>query len=437
LICFISQGFFGIIRPMEIIVHKYGGTSVGTPEKIKSVAQRIKKVREAGFEVVVVVSAMGHTTDELIDLMQKVTDSPDPREYDMLVSTGEQVSAALLAMALQAMGCPAVSLTGGQAGVVTEDIYKKARIKEIKLDRLKKELKSGKVVVITGFQGVDSHGDIITIGRGGSDTSAVAIAAALKAQVCEIFTDVDGVYTTDPRIVPEARKLRYISYEEMLELASLGAQVLHPRSVECASIYNMVIHLRHAQKDIEGTYIMSPERILDSLDAARDKEGGKMEKKEAVRGIALDENIAKLGILNVPDRPGTAAKIFGTLAKEKINVDMIVQSIHSQGTQADLAFTVDRPELKKAVEIAERVAKELQAAGVVADSDVSKVSLVGIGMVSQPGTAAKMFETLSDAGINIQLITTSEIKISCVVKAEQGKKAVQMLHKAFGLEKVA
>src|SRR3989339_1023547 len=364
LICFISQGFFGIIRPMEIIVHKYGGTSVGTPEKIKSVAQRIKKVREAGFEVVVVVSAMGHTTDELIDLMQKVTDSPDPREYDMLVSTGEQVSAALLAMALQAMGCPAVSLTGGQAGVVTEDIYKKARIKEIKLDRLKKELKSGKVVVITGFQGVDSHGDIITIGRGGSDTSAVAIAAALKAQVCEIFTDVDGVYTTDPRIVPEARKLKYISYEEMLELASLGAQVLHPRSVECASIYNMVIHLRHSSQDIEGTYIMSPERIA--------KEVGKMEKKEAVRGIALDENIAKIGIFKIPDKPGTAAKLFGALAEAKINVDMILQSIHPAGNLADMAFTVDRPDSKKAVEITNQVAQALEAEGVVADPDVCK-----------------------------------------------------------------
>lgn len=413
---------------MEVIVHKYGGTSVGTPEKIKNVARRVKKVRDAGYEVVVVVSAMGHTTDELIDLMHKVTATPPPREYDMLVSTGEQVSAALLAMALQSLGCPAVSLTGGQAGVVTEDIYKKARIKEIKLDRIKKELKAGKVVVITGFQGVDSKGDIITIGRGGSDTSAVAVAAALKAGVCDIYTDVDGVYTTDPRIVPEARKLKYVSYEEMLELASLGAQVLHPRSVECASIYDMVIHLRNSQKEDEGTYIMSPERI---------KEVGKMEKKEAVRGIALDENIAKIGILKVPDKPGIAAKLFGALAAEKINVDMIVQSIHSAGTQADMAFTVDRPEMKKAVEVTERVAKELKAESVISDADVCKVSLVGIGMVSQPGTASRMFETLASEKINIQLISTSEIKISCVIKKEEGKKAVQLLHKAFGLEKVA
>ncbi|KAF0134961.1 MAG: aspartate kinase [Candidatus Saganbacteria bacterium] len=407
---------------MAIIVHKYGGTSVGTAEKIKNVACRVKKTRDQGDEVLVIVSAMGHTTDELIELMNKVSENPDPREYDMLVSTGEQVSAALLAMALQSIGCPAVSLTGGQAGVITEDIYKKARIKEIKLDRIKKELKAGKVAVITGFQGVDSKGDIITIGRGGSDTSAVAIAAALNAKVCEIYTDVDGVYTTDPRIVPEAKKLKSISYEEMLELASLGAQVLHPRSIECASIYGMVIHLRSSLNESEGTYI---------------KEATKMEKKEAVRGIALDENIAKIGILKVPDKPGTASKIFGALADEKINVDMIIQSIHSQGTQADMAFTVDTPDLKKAVEIAKRVAKELGAAEVISDPDVAKVSLVGIGMVSQPGTASKMFKALSESKINIQMISTSEIKISCVVKFEEGKKAVQVLHKAFGLDKIS
>jgi len=250
---------------MTIVVHKYGGTSVGTPEKIKNVAQRVKKVRDRGHDVVVVVSAMGHTTDELIALMHKVTENPDPREYDMLVSTGEQVSAALLAMALQNSGCPAVSLTGGQAGVVTEDIYKKARISEIRLDRIKKEIKQGKVVVVTGFQGIDSKGDIITIGRGGSDTSAVALAAALKAEICDIYTDVDGVYTTDPRMVPEARKLRYISYEEMLELSSLGAQVLHPRSVECASIYNVIIHLRSSLRKMKGPILCPRHGLLRRL----------------------------------------------------------------------------------------------------------------------------------------------------------------------------
>jgi len=414
---------------MPIVVHKYGGTSVGTPEKIKNVAKKVKKVRDQGNQVVVIVSAMGHTTDELIDLMNQITPDPDPREYDMLISTGEQVSASLLAMALSSIDCPAVSLTGGQAGVKTEDIYKKARITHIHLNRMQKELKAGKVVVITGFQGIDSKGDIITIGRGGSDTSAVAIAAALKAAVCDIYTDVDGVYTTDPRIVKDASKLSYVTYEEMLELASLGAQVLHPRAVECASIYDMVIHLRSSTKDVIGTYIMSPERIA--------KEAKKMEKKEAVRGIALDENIAKIGVLKVPDKPGIAAKIFTALANEKINVDMIVQSVHSSGSLADIAFSVERPDLKRGVAVAKKIAQELKAENVVADDDVAKVSLVGIGMVSQPGTAAKMFETLSENKINIQMIATSEIKISCVIKREQGKKAVQILHKAFGLEKVA
>lgn len=414
---------------MALIVHKYGGTSVGTPEKIKNIAKKLRALKEAGNQLVVIVSAMGHTTDELIDLMNKVAETPDHREYDMLISTGEQVSASLMAMALIDIGCPAVSLTGGQAGVVTEDIYKKARIKHVHLDRLKKELKAGKVVVITGFQGIDSKGDIITIGRGGSDTSAVAIAAALQADVCDIYTDVDGVYTTDPRIVPEASKIKYISYEEMLELASLGAQVLHPRSIECASFYNMVIHLRSATKDVKGTLIMSPAQIA--------KEVGKMEKKEAVRGIALDDNIAKIGVLKIADKPGIAAKLFGALAEEKINVDMIVQSVHSKGALADMAFTVERTDLKKAVQVAEKVGKELSSEGVISDSDVCKVSLVGIGMVSQPGTAAKMFDTLSKEKINIQMIATSEIKISCVIKKEQGKKAVQVLHKAFNLEKVS
>jgi aspartate kinase len=404
---------------MEIIVQKYGGTSVGSPEKIKNVAKRIASVHnKEGKQVVVIVSAMGHTTDELIDLMHQVTSNPVPREYDMLVSTGEQVSAALLAMALQNIGCPAISLTGGQAGVITEDIYKKARIKEIKLDRVKKELKEGKVVIITGFQGIDSKGDIITIGRGGSDTSAVAVAAALKANICEIYTDVKGVYTTDPRIVKEAKKLPFLSYEEMLELASLGAQVLHPRSVECAMLYGVVIHLRSSFSDEEGTLI---------------KEVGTMEKKQSVRGVALDKNIAKIGILKVPDKPGIASKIFGELSKEHINVDMIVQSIHSAGTQADMAFTVNRTDLNKAIEVLTRVAKELNAEGIDSDKEVSKVSVVGVGMVSQPGVAAKMFESLASENINIEMISTSEIKISCVIKEKDAHKAVKILHEVFEL----
>lgn len=405
---------------MALIVHKYGGTSVGTPEKIKDIAKRLARLKKDGNEIVVVVSAMGHTTDELIDLMRGVASSPDPREYDMLVSTGEQVSASLLAMALLELGCPAVSLTGGQAGVITEDIYKKARIKDVKLDRIRKELKDGKIVVITGFQGIDSKGDIITIGRGGSDTSAVAIAAALKADVCDIYTDVDGVYTADPRIVKDARKLESISYDEMLELASLGAQVLHPRSVECARVYGLVIHLRSSSSEAPGTLI---------------KEAGKMEKRESVTGVALDADTAKVGILGIPDKPGIAAKLFGSLAKEHLNVDMIVQSVHSAGTKADMAFTVKKEEVKKAVEVTERASKELNAEGVISDPNVAKVSIVGVGMVSRPGVAAEMFDALAKEGINIEMITTSEIKISCIVKGDQGKKAVQILHEKFGLSR--
>ncbi len=405
---------------MAILVHKYGGTSVGTAEKIKKIAKKLAKLKKDGNEIVVIVSAMGHTTDELIELMNKVSDSPDPREYDMLVSTGEQISASLVAMALLDIGCPAISLTGGQAGILTEDIYKKARIKDIHIDRIKKELKAGKIVVITGFQGIDSKGDIITIGRGGSDTSAVAIAAALKADVCDIYTDVEGVYTADPRIVKDAKKLKEISYEEMLELASLGAQVLHPRSVECARIYGIPIHLRSSTKNVEGTYI---------------KEVSKMEKKDVVTGVALDNDVAKVGILKIPDKPGIAAKIFGSLADEHINVDMIVQSIHSAGTQADMAFTVKRSDVKKAVEVTRMIGKELNAEDVVSDPHVSKVSLVGVGMVSKPGVASEMFKVLAKEGINIEMISTSEIKISCVIKSDHAKKAVEILHEKFGLSK--
>lgn len=407
---------------MATIVHKYGGTSVGTPEKIKNIAQKLKKLKSQGHNLVVVVSAMGHTTDELIDLMKKTAKEPDHREYDMLVSTGEQISAALMAMALIDIGCPAISLTGGQAGIVTEDIYRKARIKEVKLERIKKELKDGKVVIITGFQGVDSKGDIITIGRGGSDTSAVVVAAALKADVCDIYTDVDGVYTTDPRIVPEAKKLKEISYEEMLELASLGAQVLHPRSIECAKNYGLVIHLRSATKDVEGTYIKNI------------KGGSRMEMQKAVSGIALDTDVAKVGVLKIPDRPGTASRIFSALAKEKINVDMIIQSVHPKGEKADLAFTVGCTDLNKTKEVIQKIANELGAEEVVVDEHLAKISIVGVGMISQPGVAAKMFEVLAKGKINIEMISTSEIKISCVIKEDKGKLAVKLLHAAFELD---
>lgn len=405
---------------MPIIVQKYGGTSVSSVERIKSVAARITAAKSAGNDVVVIVSAMGETTDELIDLLHKVTDNPDPREYDMLLSTGEQVSAALVTMAIHALGFKAISLTGWQAGVHTEDIPSKARITHIKLDRIQKELGEGRIVVVTGFQGIDSHGDITTIGRGGSDTSAVVIASALKADVCEIYTDVDGVYTADPRIVKDAKKLKFISYDEMLELASLGAQVLHPRSVECAKNYDLVIHLRSSLSDVEGTYI---------------KEVSEMEKKDVVSGVAIDSNIAKVGILKIPDKPGIAAKLFKTLGDEKINVDMIIQSIHSSGSLADMAFTVAKPDFKKAVDVTRKVASELGAEGVISDDNVAKVSIVGVGMISKPGVAGTMFDVLGKNGVNIEMISTSEIKISCVVKADQAKKAMELLHKEFNLGK--
>jgi aspartate kinase len=405
---------------MALVVQKYGGTSVGSAERIKNVAARVTATKAAGNDVIVVVSAMGDTTDELIELLNQVTDNPDPREYDMLLSTGEQVSAALLTMSIHSLGFKAVSLTGWQAGIQTEDIPSRARITHIKLDRIQKELNEGKIVVVTGFQGIDSHGDITTIGRGGSDTSAVVIAAALKADVCEIYTDVDGVYTADPRIVKDARKLKYISYDEMLELASLGAQVLHPRSVECAKNYGLVIHLRSSITDVEGTYI---------------KEVSSMEKKDVVSGVAIDVNTAKVGILKVPDKPGIAAKIFKTLGDEKINIDMIIQSIHSSGTMADMAFTVSKQDMKKAVEVAKRVANEIGAEGVVSDDKVAKVSIVGVGMISKPGVAGTMFDILAKNGINIEMISTSEIKISCIVRADQAKKAMEVLHKEFNLGK--
>lgn len=387
-------------------------------DRIKKVAARITATKAGGHDVVVIVSAMGDTTDELIALMNQVTDNPEPREYDMLLSTGEQVSAALVTMAIHALGFKATSLAGWQAGVHTEDIPSKARITHIKLDRIQKELGEGKIVIVTGFQGIDSHGDITTIGRGGSDTSAVVIAAALKADVCEIYTDVDGVYTADPRIVKDAKKLKVISYDEMLELASLGAQVLHPRSVECAKNYGLVIHLRSSLSDVEGTYI---------------KEVSEMEKKDVVAGVAIDTNVAKVGILKIPDKPGIAARLFKSLGDEKINVDMIIQSIHSSGNYADMAFTVAKPEMKKAVEVTKRIAQELGAEGVLSDDNVAKVSIVGVGMISKPGVAGTMFEVLGKNNINIQMISTSEIKISCVVGVHDAKRAMELLHKEFNL----
>ena len=410
---------------MALIVQKYGGTSVGSAERIKKVAERVVKTKRAGNEVVVIVSAMGHTTDELVSLLKQITKNPDPREYDMLLSTGEQVSAALLASAVIELGEKAVSLTGGQAGVMTEDIPSKARIKAVKFDRLKKELAQDKIVIVTGFQGIDSKGDITTIGRGGSDTSAVVIAASLKADVCEIYTDVDGVYTTDPRVVPNARKLEKISHDEMLEMASVGAGVMHPRAIQCGKIYGMDIHVRSSFNDKEGT-------IITKLSAKEVKE---MEKRGLVTGIAFDTNVTKIGVLQAPDKPGIASRIFNALAEENISVDMIIQSIHG-GSVADLAFTVAAGELNKALQVIKVANEKIGAKEIVSDDSVAKISLVGVGMVGAPGVAAKMFDTLAKNNINIQMISTSEIRISCVVDGKQAKKAVQVLHEAFELNGV-
>ncbi len=405
---------------MALIVQKYGGTSVGTVERIKHVAKRIVASKRQGHQLVVVVSAMGKSTDDLIALAKQICDPPVPREYDALLATGEKVSAALVAMAIHAQGEKAVSLTGGQAGVVTESVYSKARIRKVNPERIFKELEKDQIVIVTGFQGESPEGDIITIGRGGSDTSAVILAAAIKADVCEIFTDVDGIYTTDPRICPAARKLDSIAYEEMLELASLGAGVMHPRSVEAGLEHGIVIHVRSSMHESSGTLI---------------KEASTMEREKAVTGVALADEQAKMVIRDVPDKPGVAATIFSALGENKINVDMIIQATQKDGTNS-ITFTLDQDDLKPALRVLEEIAKMYSGSKIEYNDQIAKVSIVGVGMISQPGVAAKMFKTLADNGINIELISTSEIKISCAIAKAQGVKAVNALHKAFELDTV-
>ncbi|MFZ5649604.1 MAG: aspartate kinase [Bacillota bacterium] len=400
-----------------LIVQKYGGSSVADADRIKRVAERVAGVRKAGHGVVVVVSAMGDTTDDLIGLVKSISDSPGDRELDMILSTGEQVSIALLAMALQNLGVEAISMTGPQAGILTDRVHTKARIKEINCDRLKEELSMGKVVVVAGFQGINRNGDITTLGRGGSDTTAVALAAALEADLCEIYTDVDGVYTTDPRIVKNARKLDAITYDEMLELAHLGAQVLHPRSVECAKIYNIKLCVRSSFNNNPGTIV---------------KEETDMEKKLVVTGVAHDLNVAKIGIFDVPDRPGIAWTIFQALANEHINVDMIVQGSMRDDVN-DIAFTVATTDLKKALAVVERIKEEVGFSGYTSDDSVAKVSVVGAGIATNHGVAALMFEALAQKNINLEMIGTSEIRISCIIKADLAVEAVNALHDQFGL----
>lgn len=405
---------------MAIIVQKYGGSSVADAEKIKNVARRVAATKEKGNHVVVTVSAMGKTTDELIHLAQQVTEQPDERELDVLLSTGEMISCTLLAMALKSLGYDAISLSGAQAGIWTDAVYSRARILTVEAHRIVKELGEGNIVIVAGFQGITRDMDITTLGRGGSDTTAVAMAASLEAQICEIYTDVEGVYTADPRFVPQARKLNEISYEEMLELATYGAKVLHPRAVELAELFNIPILVASSFTESPGTLIHG---------------GIAMEVRNKVRGIAHDMDVAKITILGVPDRPGIATAIFEALAKENISVDTIVQNASVERV-TDLTFTVAKSDLDRAMRAVEPAAKSIGARGCVADAKLGKISIIGTGMQNTPGFAARMFRALYEQGINIELITTSEIRITCIVDQERVQDALIVLHKAFELEKV-
>ncbi len=405
---------------MGLIVQKFGGTSVATPEKIKRAAVRAVQTHKEGNQVVVVVSAMGHTTDELFDLAYQITSRPLARELDMLVSTGEQISIALMAMAIHALGYEAISFTGAQVGIVTDSHHTKARIKNIDTKRIKGELDKGRVVVVAGYQGVDVHNNITTLGRGGSDATAVALAAILKADMCDIFTDVDGIYTADPRVVSEARKLERISYDELLELASLGAQVMQARSIEFAKKYNVPLRVRPSYDSSEGTLVCKEVKEMEDI---------------VVSGAAVTKDEAKITLRGVPDRPGVAARLFGELARCNINVDIIIQNIGSHG-MTDISFTVPKGDLNEAIEATRRTKEELKAEEVSADSHIAKLSVVGIGMRSHCGIAEKMFSALAHEGINIQMISTSEIKISCIVDEDQAERALKAVHKAFELHKV-
>ncbi|OLA95081.1 MAG: aspartate kinase [Candidatus Melainabacteria bacterium LEY3_CP_29_8] len=405
---------------MGIVVQKFGGTSLADTDKIKNVAKAVIKEKNNGNDVVVIVSAMGHTTDYLVKLSSEITKNPNKREMDMLLSTGEQVSIALLTMAIQEEGYDAISLNASQVGIITEKVHSTARIIDIKTDKLNKIISEGKIIVVAGFQGVTEDGEITTLGRGGSDTSAVAIAASLKAQRCDIYTDVEGVYTTDPRIVPNASRLETVSYEEMLELARTGANVLHPRAVETAKVYNVPLRVRSTFKlENLGTYIIGV---------------NEMEINKNVTGVAADTTQVRIVICDVPDQPGNAGKVFQKLAQSNISVDMIIQSYarHNLNTN-DIAFTVDENDLKNTLEILENVKKDLNASNIFVDDDIAKVSIVGAGMIDHPGIASSMFNALAKANINIKMISTSEIKISCLVNKNDAKKAIQVLHSVFEL----
>ncbi len=407
------------MRTKGIIVQKYGGSSVADPGKIMGVARRVAACGKKGYDVVVVVSALGGTTDELLDLAGQISKRPSERELDMLMSTGEQVSVALLAMALHNLGEEAISFTGAQVGIITDSTHTKAKIIDINTARIGKELKSGKIVIVAGFQGVNLDQDITTLGRGGSDMTAVALAKALKAKMCEIYTDVKGVYTADPRIVRGARKLDGISYEEMLEMASLGAQVMQARSMEVAGKFNVPVHVRSSFSKEEGTMITKEVKAMEDV---------------LVRGVTANKDEAKVTVCDVPDKPGEASRMFERLAKADINVDMIIQNV-SRRKATDISFTVPKKDLHKTRNVVEKAVREIGAGGVEYDENIAKVSVVGIGMRGHSGVAARMFSALASEKVNIKMISTSEIKISCVVGKKEADRAVKAIHRAFGLGK--
>ena len=402
-----------------LIVQKFGGSSVSNVKRIQNVARRVVSYRKKGYDLVVVVSALGDTTDKLIELANKINPDPSEREMDMLLSTGEQISVALLAMAIQKKGFEAISFTGAQGGIITDTSHTRARIIKINTDKIKEELKRGKIVIVAGFQGVTLNQDITTLGRGGSDLTAVALAKELVARECEIYTDVEGIYTTDPQIEPKAKKIKAITYDEMLEMASLGAQVMQARSIEVAKKFNVNIHVRSSFNDQVGTMITKEVKRMEGV---------------AVSGVTLNKNEAKLTICNVPDRPGIAARIFKELAGKGINVDMIVQNV-SHTRQTDISFTVNKTDAHKTLKLTKKVAKSIGTGEVLQDEDIARVSVVGVGMKSHPGVAATMFDALADNKINIEMISTSEISISCIIKKKFAETAVKALHDKFDLSK--
>jgi len=402
-----------------LIVQKFGGSSVANVERIKNVAKRVVGYKRAGYNIVVVVSALGDTTDDLIKLANQINTQPSEREMDMLLSTGEQISVSLLAMAIHKLGFEAISFTGAQVGIITDSSHTRAKIIKISADKIREELKKGKIVIVAGFQGITLNRDITTLGRGGSDLTAVAIAKELKADECEIYTDVEGIYTTDPRIVPEAKKIEKITYDEMLEMASLGAQVMQARSIEVAKKFNVPIYVRSSFSTKPGTMIIKEVKRMEDV---------------VVSAVTLNRNEAKITICDVPDKPGVAAKIFRELASAGVNVDMIVQNV-SHLRQTDISFTTSKSEAMKAIKLTRKIAAHMGAGEVIENEDIARISIVGVGMKSHPGVAATMFDTLAKSKINIEMISTSDISISCIIKNRFAETAVRALHSKFDLAK--